>query len=147
MTTNEKRSQALSAAGERRVKLKEAVSRAERSAASPMSMPSWRDYVVRELEGLRIALDQHVEAVEGTDGLFAELTELSPRLIHKIHAVRDEHPELCKGVADVLELAKGDAPAAAVRQAVTDVLFAIVRHRQHGADLVFDGYNVDIGGG
>ena len=103
--------------------------------------------MLRELEGLRIALDQHVEEVEGTDGLFAELTELSPRLIHKIHAVRDEHPELCQGVGDAIELANSDAPSAAVRQAVLDVLFLIVRHRQHGADLVFDGYNVDIGGG
>ena len=147
MTTNEQRSQALSAAGEHRVELKEAVSKAERAAASPTAMPSWRDYVLRELEGLRIALDQHVEEVEGTDGLFAELTELSPRLIHKIHAVRDEHPVLCQGVGDAIELANSDAPAAAVRQAVLDVLFLIVRHRQHGADLVFDGYNVDIGGG
>ena len=147
MTTNEQRSQALAAAGERRVKLKDAVSNTERAAASPMSMPSWRDYVVRELEGLRIALDQHVEEVEGEDGLFAELSELSPRLIHKIHSVRDEHPALCEGVARAVELAKSDAPAEAVRQEVVEVLFQIVRHRQHGADLVFDGYNVDIGGG
>ena len=147
MTINEQRSQALSAAGERRVDLKEAVSKTERAAASPTAMPSWRDYVLSELEGLRIALDQHVEEVEGAEGLFAELTELSPRLIHKIHAVRDEHPELCQGVGDAIELARGDAPAAAVRQAVLDVLFLIVRHRQHGADLVFDGYNIDIGGG
>ncbi len=147
MTTNEQRSQALSAAGERRVELKEAVSKTERAAASPTAMPSWRDYVLSELEGLRIALDQHVEEVEGAEGLFAELTELSPRLIHKIHAVRDEHPELCQGVGDAIELARGDAPAAVVRQAVLDVLFLIVRHRQHGADLVFDGYNIDIGGG
>ena len=147
MTTNEERSQALSAAGERRIELKEAVSKTERAAASPTSMPSWRDYVLSELQGLRTALDQHVEEVEGTDGLFAELTELSPRLIHKIHAVRDEHPGLCEEVADAIELTNSDAPAAEVRQAVTDVLFSIVRHRQHGADLVFDGYNVDIGGG
>ena len=68
MTTNEQRSQALSAAGERRVELKEAVSKTERAAASPTAMPSWRDYVLSELEGLRIALDQHVEEVEGAEG-------------------------------------------------------------------------------
>lgn len=147
MTTNEQPSPALSAAGERRVELKEAVSKTERAAAAPTAMPSWRDYVMRELEGLRIALDQHVEEVEGDDGLFAELSEMSPRLIHKIHSVRDEHPALCEGVRQAIELAKGDTPADAVRQEVVEVLFQIVRHRQHGADLVFDGYNVDIGGG
>ena len=35
----------------------------------------------------------------------------------------------------------------AVRVAAVDVLGAISRHRQKGADLVWEAYSVDIGGG
>ena len=35
----------------------------------------------------------------------------------------------------------------AIRESLVDVLRSISRHRQRGADLVYEAYHVDIGGG
>lgn len=147
MTTADEQSEALAAATERRVELKDAISAVERAAASPSAMPSWRDYVLGELETLRLSLDRHVAEVESDDGLLEELTAEVPRLIHKIDQVRDEHPGLVRMVGDTIILSNESDDTEAIRASILETLFAIVRHRQRGADLVFDGYNVDIGGG
>ena len=140
-------SHALQAARERRIELKAAISQVEIIAASPSARPSWRDDLQRTLEDLRIALDQHVEEVEGEDGLLTELSKTVPRLQNKITKVRNEHPGLTRMTADAISSAKNSRDIEETRAAVIDVLMALVRHRQKGADLVYEGYNVDIGGG
>ncbi len=138
---------ALEAARQRRVELKEAVSSVEIAASSPIGGPNWRSNLQTELESLRIALEQHIQEVEGAEGLLAQLRDDAPRLINKIDRVRDEHPELTQQVADAIASAKGSSGAEDLRSQVLAVLVSIVRHRQRGADLVYEGYNVDIGGG
>lgn len=138
---------ALEAARQRRVELKEAVSDVEIAASSPIGWPNWRSNLQTKLESLRIALEQHVEEVESPEGLLAQLTDDSPRLVNKIDRVRDEHPELTRQVADAIASAKGSSDAEELRREVLAVLVAIVRHRQRGADLIYEGYDVDIGGG
>ncbi len=138
---------ALEAARQRRVELKEAVSSVEIAASSPIGGPNWRSNLQTELESLRIALEQHVKEVEGAEGLLAQLRDDAPRLINKIDRVRDEHPELTQQVADAIASAKGSSGAEDLRSQVLAVLVSIVRHRQRGADLVYEGYHVDIGGG
>jgi uncharacterized protein (UPF0335 family) len=138
---------ALGAARQRRVELKEAVSNVEIATSSPIGGPNWRSNLQTELESLRIALEQHVEEVEGAEGLLAQLTDDAPRLVNKIERVRDEHPELTQQVVDAIASAKGSSGAEDLRSEVLAVLVAIVRHRQRGADLVYEGYSVDIGGG
>jgi len=147
MTENEERSEALRAASVRRDELKTAVSRVELAAAAPSARPAWLDDVLRELDELRIALDHHVAEVEGPGGILAELSEAAPRLINKIERVKDEHPGLCKQCSDTIEMANQSTEVPQLRTAVLELLVAIARHRQHGADLVYEGYNVDIGGG
>ena len=147
MTTADPESEALVAASERRLELKDAVSALEKAASSPSAMPSWRDYVSQELANLRQALDRHVEVVEADDGLLAELTAQAPRLAHKIDQVRNEHPMLITATDDCIAFFNASDDTDAIRTSILEVLSAIVRHRQRGADLVFDGYNVDIGGG
>ncbi len=141
------RSEALSAAAERRVELKDAVSQLETAAAAPAGSPGWSDRLLVELDDLRIAFDQHVEEVEGPDGLLAELSSLAPRLVNKINRVRDEHPPLSAQLTDTIERVKAADDPDVARDAVLQMLAAIARHRQAGADLVYEGYNVDIGGG
>lgn len=147
MSDLESRSEALIAATARRIDLKSAVSRVEIVAASPAARPGWRDGLVRELDELRIALDQHVEEVEGPAGLLAELSDTTPRLSNKIQRVGAEHPELRRSCAEAIELAKHSEEVDVTRSTVMNLLLAIARHRQRGADLVYEAYNVDIGGG
>ena len=142
----EARSEALLAATERRIELKTAVSTVERAAAAPAAKPSWRQELLRELYVLRVALDQHVEEVEGEDGLLLEMLQIAPRLAHKIDQVRDEHPPLCEQIAETIDLVEESDDVEQTRAVVLEALLAVARHRQRGADLVYDGYNVDIGG-
>lgn len=141
------RSTALQAAGKRRVELKMAVSQVEIAASSPSGDPNWSATLAGELEDLQEAMDQHVEEVEAPAGLLAELTEVAPRLVNQIGQVRDEHPGLCAQIAQAIANVKRQHGVDEVRGEVLELLLAISRHRQKGADLVYEGYNVDIGGG
>jgi hypothetical protein len=139
--------EALRAASERRIQLKVAVTNVERAAAAPSARGGWRDDLIVELEDLRIALDQHVHEVEGESGLLAELTQFAPRLVNKIDRVRDEHPALETQVAEAILSVKESESPDETRSTVLEALVSIARHRQKGADLVYEVYSVDIGGG
>jgi len=141
------RSHALEAATERRVQLKEAVSKAEFAAAAPVDGPTWREDLSRELDMLRVALDDHVEEVEGADGLLAEVASIAPRLSDQVDRVQAEHPVLVGQVADAIQHLSDWEDSEAIRNEVLYVLISISRHRQSGADLVYRGYQVDIGSG
>jgi hypothetical protein len=143
---NEPRSGALRAAAEKRIELKQALSMVEIAAASPSGESGWRDALRRALEALQVALVEHVEEVEGDDGLLAELMATEPRLANRIGQLQDEHPKLCSQVAASLKAVTSVSDVDDLRDEVLDSLTAIVRHRQKGADLVYEGYSVDIGG-
>jgi hypothetical protein len=143
---NEPKSEALQAAAAKRVELKQALSQVEAAAASPSAEADWRDRLIRELEHLRLALLEHVEEVEAEDGLLAEMTAQAPRLANQIASVRDEHPDLCNQVDQTILDVRSKDDVIDLRTEVLETLTAVARHRQRGADLVYEGYNVDIGG-
>jgi len=147
MTEANQMSEALSAAKARRVELKTAVSELERAAAAPAASPGWDQRLLEELEDLRLALEQHVEEVEGKNGLLAELATDVPRLINKINLVQGEHPVLMTQLEETVAKVRSAGGPEEMRGAVLDMLHAVARHRQAGADLVYEGYSVDLGGG
>ena len=120
MSDAESRSEALAAATDRRIELKTAVSEVEKAASSPSAKPSWRGDLLGELDTLRLALDQHVREVEGQDGLLEEITELAPRLVHKIDQVKGEHPDLVKQVAEAIHCAESSDDIEHIRTVVVD---------------------------
>ncbi len=139
-------SEALHGARQRRMVLGDALTEAERKAAAPSGTDTWRGDLAKAIELVRVALDDHVGEVEADDGLLNELREAEPRLIHAVDAVEAEHPPLVATVAAALTTIASDAGPEPVRAEVLEVLHAISRHRQRGADLVFEAYNVDISG-
>ena len=146
MVDDEQRTEALEAAAAKRIELKHALSSAETAAAAPSSSPEWSDTLLAALRELQEALYQHVEEVEADDGLLLELTRTAPRLVNQIGRIKDEHPVLCRQVAEAIGRVEAKAATSVIRNEVTDLLIAVVRHRQRGADLVYEGYHVDIGG-
>jgi hypothetical protein len=64
-------------------------------------------------------------------GEHTELTDLSTKLIDRI---------------DVVELERIAEEAGAVRDDAMSLLTAVARHRQRGADLIYEAYQVDVGG-
>lgn len=145
--SEENRTDALRAAAEKRFELKRTVSEVEMAMAAPAADPAWRGQLIGRLEDLSEALMRHVEAVEAKDGLLCELLTAQPRLANQISQVRAEHPLLCRHAAEVLANLERGAEVDSVRTEVLELLSAVVRHRQRGADLVYEGYEVDIGGG
>ncbi|MGH1491483.1 MAG: hypothetical protein ACRBK7_19140 [Acidimicrobiales bacterium] len=141
-------SEALRGAARKRFALKEAVSRVETAAASASAEPNWRPELLGRLGELHEALAQHVAKVEAADGLMAELTRLAPRLVGQIDQVRAEHPVLCQQAELTAGLVADEGvESEAIRVSVLELLAGVARHRQRGADLVYEGYDVDLGGG
>lgn len=138
---------ALRSARKRRYALQEAIGEVEQAVAAPAAEPTWHSQLEVRLLGLGLALGQHVEEVEGPDGLLAELMTEAPRLANHIRRVEAEHPVLTEQLAGVIDLVAAEAEAGVVRAAVMEVLSGLSRHRQQGADLVYEAYKVDIGGG
>jgi hypothetical protein len=138
-------SDALRDARARRVALGAAMARAEQSLAAPCASPQWRSEVRASLVHLRLAIDSHVAEVESETGLLGELRQVAPRLSGPIDQVAAEHQTLCRAADAALD-ASEEATIDEVRARVLNLLLALARHRQRGADLVYEAFNVDIGG-
>lgn len=137
----------------RRFELGEAADQIEEFLARPSSDPMWSHRVLEALQSLRDAFDEHVLEVERPDGLLNRLLEDDPRLANSVSRMHDEHGEIdlrLNEVKDLICLCDPDCEHPQiedVRVAAVDTLSLISRHRQAGADLVYEAYNVDIGGG
>lgn len=141
---------ALARARARRHALAGAADGLEAALARPAGdAPAWRDGVASALDTLDAALADHIEEVEGPDGLYAEILERTPRLAHRIDLLRREHGELRDRLAAIRPLLADPVDARHVEQAreeALELLKQISRHRHRGADLVFESYDADIGG-
>jgi hypothetical protein len=136
---------ALGGARHQRMRLKQALSEVEIAAAGASADPTWRDDLGAALSDLLDAFDAHVDEVEGGDGLLADVVTRAPRLAKRVDRLGAEHPPLrAQIVAARAKVATGDVDE--VRSEILDALVALAKHRQTGADLVYDAYNVDIGG-
>jgi hypothetical protein len=145
---------ALGEAKKRRATLHDAVVQLEMAISSPGSgrVPLWTDQVTKDLTAVRDAFDQHVIVTEKPGGLYEEIMERAPRLGHTLDRLREEHPTIVESISALLERIDGGAvdtdawPLDKARDDLQRLIGGIVRHRQKGADLVWEAYNVDIGG-
>jgi hypothetical protein len=143
----------LAETARRRADLHAALVALEKAISSPAvgREPDWSKDVLRHLQDLDHAIVEHIEVTERADGLYDEIGQKAPRLAGKIARLRAEHPELREGSRELTsrleETPIGDAwPLAEARDDLQRLLGRIVRHRQLGADLVWEAYNLDIGG-
>lgn len=130
-----------------RATLQSTVSDLEQAAATPAAAPGWRDGMSARLHDVRTALIAHVEEVEGEGGLLARISADAPQLEAGVEQIRHEHGELLEDVDQVLDVVDpghGAGPEA-VRAAVLELMTMIARHRQHGADVVYEAWGVDVG--
>ncbi len=96
---------------------------------------------------MRRALDEHIEVTEGKGGLIEEIRDVAPRLSNEIGLIETEHEEL----VDLLDKAQASLEQTndpkAIRNRAMSLLPRLFLHRQRGADLVYEAYNVDIAAG
>jgi hypothetical protein len=149
----------LSELRRRRAELLESINSLEQALAAPVpSGPiQWVQNVSAALLELSGDFRDHVELTEGPSGLYARVNRTSPRLSHQVLRLTQDHKTLTELISDLLTLvgkaagsfARGDSMRAdvdEVRDRGTALIAALVRHRQRGSDLMYEGYTVDIGG-
>lgn len=131
----------------RRHLLGDAMRGLEIALAGPSESEGWLGRVTSALADLRRALAEHVEVTEGPHGLLEEIRDKAPRLSNEIALIEVEHEELL----DLLNRAEASLEQTtdpkAIRNRAMSLLPRLSLHRQRGADLVYDAYNVDIAAG
>jgi hypothetical protein len=150
MTLEPQPTPALEAAARRRRELREALIAFEDALASPIrDREPWRAEVADALDALANAFEDHVTETEAPGGLYEEMGDIAPHLSAKARRLREEHPPITAALVEAgARLGSSivdDADVEAVRDDLQRVMGRIIRHRQHGADLVWEAYSVDIG--
>ncbi len=135
----------------RRAELLAAITALEGALAAPAGAPVWSVRVQARIDQLTGAFDDHVQATEGPDGMYADILRSAPRLRFGVDRLATEHDEirvaidaLSKLIDDVTDAGPDDVRR--IRNDGVRLLARLVRHRQRGADLVFEAYAQDIGG-
>lgn len=144
---------AFEEARRRRADLHAALIKVEKAVSGPAAgrADQWAAEVVKQLSGLRDAIDEHIEVTERAGGLYDEIRARSPRLSNAIQRLQEEHPSMRAMTNQMIErlgtTPVGEAwPLEEERDDLQRLLGRVVKHRQLGSDLVWEAYNLDIGG-
>lgn len=133
---------------ERRLDLYEAMQRLETANSRAAGQPGWIADMRATLENLDKALDRHVTEIEAEGGLFSQVLAKTPHLAHAIEDLRSEHEDLVEGCRAALVAINDPSPdTVRLRRKVLALLGRLAIHRQTGAELLYDAYNVDLAGG
>ena len=143
----------------RREALLQAVVGLEDALAGPIGdHERWRLRVAMAVDHAVARISEHVTQTEGPGNILDEILAIAPRLERRVEQMKLDHENLEKA-ADRLALAVADLAtsdddltaadaednAIAVRNHAVDVMGQIARHRQRGADLIYEAYQVDLG--
>ncbi len=134
-----------------RAELYECMTALEQALAAPSARgaAAWVERVNVALVELTADLREHISLTEGADGLYRAVLTTAPRLSNTVDVLTRDHIRL-KELADNLLLRLAEPSAVGnvddVREAGTTLLGRLSRHRQRGADLVWEAYQTDIGG-
>jgi len=131
----------------RRERLADAAAEVERAVTSAAGdSVAWHGEVRAAVGEIRGALAAHVDEVEAPGGLYVEVAGASPRLLPMVERLRRDHDDLAGRIGGLDQLLVDDGPVDAIRDAALALLLEISRHRHRGADLLWEFYDVDIGG-
>ncbi len=138
----------VEAARGRREELRQATSALENAVARPLAADDWLDVVSSVFLALDGAFQAHCDEVESPDGLFTDVLARAPRLASKVEELRAEHTDIARLLADAGRPGTYDyEDLVDLRHKLVGLIGAIGAHRRAGADLVYEAFNVDIGGG
>jgi hypothetical protein len=122
----------------------------EQTIAGPLAQHGWIPAVHDALVDLAATFERHIALTEEPDGLFDDVLRASPRLDNVVRRLCDEHTEIRATMAEILsDLRRGareGSPSELLRESILGLIGSLARHRQTGADLVYEAYTVDIGG-
>jgi hypothetical protein len=132
----------LEAVRQRRAELREALVQFQRSLAD--------GGVAAAVNRLASEFALHVEVTEGPGGLHQAILAGDLRLSNAVDALTVEHQQIADEIAELVTATEPPVTAEdtpGIRERATRMLGHVIRHRQRGADLIFEAYDTDIGGG
>lgn len=132
---------------DRRQDLYDAMQRLESSVARASGQDDWAVVVGHALKVMLDALQRHVIETEADDGLLAEVVDRAPNLAPDVATFRKDHDDLLHSCRAASELVTNRSAPAEIRRKVLSLLGRLAIHRQRGAELLFDAYNVDLAAG
>jgi hypothetical protein len=151
-TTTAAETRSLDEVRRRRVGLRRAMTAIEIATSSALTgrPGAWRAQLLPCIDGLREAWASHVDGTEGPDGLWEQLRADAPRLDGHLRLLRREHVAVAAELETLhqhlTDADENEAQLAAVREQVVAMLNRLARHRQRGADLIYEAYQHDVGG-
>jgi hypothetical protein len=139
----------------RRESLLQAVIGLEDALASPLGdKEKWRLRVAMATHHASARIEEHVTQTEGAGHILEEIRSVAPRLDRRVEQMLVDHETLQKAAHDLqtavatLEVVDDEEAAdqaIVVRNKAVEMMGLIARHRQRGADLVYEAYHVDLG--
>jgi hemerythrin HHE cation binding domain-containing protein len=133
-----------------RAELYDSLSAVDLALESPIARGGlWRERVRAALAELAHDFADHVELTESRGGVYDRILASAPRLRGAVDRLRGEHRDLGEGIDGylaVLEHGGTMADLPVFREELTVLMGRLVRHRQKGGDLVYEAYDVDLGG-
>lgn len=118
-----------------------------RALDGPAGEPHWRARLLQRLGPVRQGFAEHVRLTEGPAGLYAALLHEAPRLDRGVRRLTGEHARIVTTLAALQGAAAlPEVPTEELRARVAELLQALRRHRQRGADLLWEAYQADLGG-
>lgn len=143
----------LEAIRDRREALYEAAVGLEDALTTPIGDGAkWRLRVAMAVEHAAVRIEDHARQTEAPGGFLEQVLAETPRLQRRVDQLKVDHERLEKEV-DALRIAvtmvsdddvADQAPA--LRNKAVELLGQLTRHRQRGADVIYEAYQVDIGG-
>jgi hypothetical protein len=141
----------LDAVRARRAELRETINLMEAALAAPARGRAvvWGEVVHASLMMIADDFGAHVEVTEGPGGLHQAILAGDIRLANAVEALTAEHAQIAEEIATLV--ADSQPPVTEddvddVRERATRLLGHLVRHRQRGADLIYEAYATDVGG-
>ena len=136
----------------RRADLREVLNAFEDALAAPAAGRAvvWGERVHEVVGDLVVEFAEHVDVTEGRDGLHEAILTAAVRLANAVDALTEEHGVIAAEIASLVAATEPPVTAedvTTIREQGTQLLGHIVRHRQRGADLIYEAYDTDIGGG
>lgn len=142
----------LEAVRVRRETLHEALVGLEDALTTPIGDAAhWRLRVAMAVDHAAQRLHDHIRQTEAADGFLQRVVHDDPRLACRAERLARDHGPLREAVErlqhTLATLADHDVVEHGheVRTQALDLMTALMRHRQRGADLIYEAYQVDIG--
>ena len=119
---------------------------------APGREQAWHRQVADRLRSVVDIIADHVASADGRGGLLPEIEDAQPRLERRVHRLRQEHADLLEQ-AHALQRHLDQYGADEVpnfqdiRHRAAWLLAALRHHQAAEIDLVYESFDVDIGGG